>query len=330
MAEYLRVTGYQQPILGIIEKINETYTSGSYVCLDLLTRKLLETLLIQVLLRNPGPTAVWVDSSSDHRKTLDTMIRTFWEYMDTAYKPFAAQYDKESLTTIRNIMWELKKIGDQQAHSLLSCASQTSAETRRNDVQMMVDFLWDLRDKIPESIVLGVENETLDRNAPIRVAVDHIPVLPNAAEVRRLGVMTYTSSIIFTIEAIKEPVDCRVYVRSKSQAMGFRLDYPVNVSCGPFGLRKRETQITLDGVIKERLDPACPREFKFEGVLRPAYLGYGQKTMTIFYKIDATCVQSGKAYDHGERRIVFDIGAMEYAKMHSIQLGEKAQSKKKE
>ena len=154
MDEYLRTQGYAQPILGLIEKANEAYQSKHYVCLDLLSRKLLETLLIQLLLKNPGPAAIWIDSSSNYRKTLHTMLQSFWDYMETRYKPFAAQYDESTLSDFRNEMWDVKKLGDQKAHTLLSSATKDSADTRREIFQRVVDFLIDLREKIPEDIVL--------------------------------------------------------------------------------------------------------------------------------------------------------------------------------
>ncbi len=168
MDEYLRTKGYIQPILGLIEKVNEAYHSEHYVCLDLLFRKLLETLLIQLLLKNPGPTAIWVDSSCNNRKTLHTILRTFWEYMETSYKPFAAQYDESILSDIRNGMWDIKKLGDQKAHTLLSSATKDRTDARREIFQLVLDFLIDIREKIPEDVTL--EHVATERK--------DVPILP--------------------------------------------------------------------------------------------------------------------------------------------------------
>lgn len=152
MSNYLEPEGYKNPIRGLIQLINDAYQSNHFICLALLLRKLLETMLIHILLKNPGPTAVWDDSSSNDRKTLHRMLKSFWEFVNSIYKPYIVQYDSSILNSIRDTTWNIKKMGDQNAHTLIFHTSKNSVDLRQDAVQKMILFLDNIASEIPRNL----------------------------------------------------------------------------------------------------------------------------------------------------------------------------------
>lgn len=210
---YLRTTNLRPPFLGLVTQINKAYEAKMYLCMDLLTRKLVESLVIDVLLKNPGIAAVWVDSKKNIRRSLHYMLTRLWDLMNTAYKQFIPQYGNHRLRDLRNTSWDAKKTGDIQAHTLLTKATKETVDGRREGIQDLMDFMLDLREKIPENVEL-VSIEEKSESGGIPLNVRYPKKLPSVTEMSPAILAPF--DVIFSIGPPTEMTECKVAIESRS------------------------------------------------------------------------------------------------------------------
>ncbi len=306
---YLQEKGVRSPFVNIIKQINSAYNSKMYVCVDLLTRKLLETVIIDILLKNPGPVAVWINPQKNHRQTLHYMLTRFWSFMKTSYKEFIPQYPNEFIKELQDISWDIKKIGDIQAHALVSSAVRQSIENRRDKLQSLIDFLLDFREKIPESITLvSIEESAVGDD--LRINVRHPKAFPSVEEMGRAFLAPF--DIIVTLRPPKETTNCRVYIKSESQAVIFELEPPIKRwKWRNWRPRKIELDVALDAAIETHLNQTSSTEFRFHGIFRKNKLRPLQKEIVFIYRVSALAIESKKGFDTGACRFTIPIGEEE-------------------
>ncbi|MHA1864242.1 MAG: hypothetical protein ACTSWA_10780 [Candidatus Thorarchaeota archaeon] len=309
---YLRLEGMRPPFFNIIEQINAAYRSQMYVCVNLLTRKLLETMIIDILLKNPGPVDVWIDIKKNHRQTLHYMLTRFWGFMKTSYKEFIPQYPKEILKEHRDTSWNIKKIGDLQAHTFVSSATQQLIDDRRERLQNLIDFIVDLREKIPESIKLVSIEEKGNMKQMSGLTIDiRVPeAFPSKSDMGNEQEALF--EVVISLDPPKEHTKCRVYVKSESQAAVFELEPPVKKwDWSSFPPRKKEENLSLDASIETELNLLNPTTFRFHGLFRPYWLRAFQREIILLYRLTGSSRESNTRYDSGKCRIAVTIGENE-------------------
>ncbi len=148
-AEYIQTDGLHGYIKKLAIAVNKAAASRSFVCVEVLSRKILENLVIDILLKSKGPSTIWKDSSANIKHNLSTLLNTFWDLVDTEFKPYLHNYDKAALSKLQSISWKIKNLGDAGSHTVRLDTSEDSIMKRQRKLQDLVDFLVRLLDLLP-------------------------------------------------------------------------------------------------------------------------------------------------------------------------------------
>lgn len=147
--EYLRTKNLDGYILKLVHEINKAYDAGLFISVEVLSRKLIENLVIDLLLKNPGPSSVWRDSKANIKNNLTTLLRSFWELIDDEFKKYCANYSTSKIEEMRNTSWEIKKLGDEKIHTVSVTSTQDDLLERQTRFQDLIDFMLKIYKGIP-------------------------------------------------------------------------------------------------------------------------------------------------------------------------------------
>ena len=297
--DYIKIEGMRQPFLEIANQINRAFKEEFFVCTDILCRKLLESLIIDLLMKNPGPDVIWEDASSNVRHTLHHMLVEFWNLIDTSFKPFIPQYPKRAISELKDTSWEIKKLGDYRAHAVFKKSNKDNVLERRDSTQMLVDFILDLKHKIPENIKLPTTSVRKE-NIGLEWYYKAPTVFPTFSKLIDKGVQVSLFSFGIVFDATEEIIDCTVNVNSNSQAAVFRLENPV-FKWERKGWRIKKVRHDVTTYVSDscRLSHTGETEFQFPGIYRPVWLHPLQNEIILRYRIIGKILTERKQYDSG-------------------------------
>jgi hypothetical protein len=287
-SEYLRVVGLTGYILNLVLEINNAITKELYLYVEILSRKLLENLVINILLKSLGPTAVWENSDSNVRQNLSKLLKTFWSFVDNDFKKYCVTFSREDLKTLQDVSWAIKKLGDSGVHTVKLEASKESVMARQNDLQNLVDFLIGLERIVPN------ENKSLELSKPVSEIFPNGYVSWNISYPRHfpskaLAKKESTGLYYFTINCevqnqIADTLRCQLYFQSEHQAVGFQFEAPKRRFDWRH-LKWIEDDKSLNIVEEDYIGPKQKSLFVINGFLRPGRLLANQRKLTLKYRI---------------------------------------------
>ena len=304
--EYIETEGLPEPYRRVADNINRSFATGHYVCTALLLRSMLEILVTDILLRNPGPAAVWEDSKKGMRYGLHRLLTTLWDFTSSDYKPYLAGYSGEPLDTLKDASWEIKKLGDSCAHEIMPNEIERRVTEHKINLGNLVIFLTHLHSRIPEGRKILSDDKREETDKLLRYEVEYPHELPSHHYwLKHPNEMPYFD-VIFRVQPPPKETTCWIEIESHSQTIGFLLETPVK-RMNWHTLRREEHIMTLSYVISDRLKLTHPTEYVFHAVLRPNRLHALQKPVTLKYRIYGQEVEGHRFFDSGHARLVLPL-----------------------
>ncbi len=317
-SNYLDVNGFSGFVLDILNDINASYQHNILIAVEILSRKLIEKMVINILIKNPGPDYVWTDQKANIIKNLHSLLMAFWEKLDSDFKKYVTNVNHKTLKELKDVSWEIKKWGDYSAHNVARKIMEKELEQKRPMFQNLINFLKELEGRIPiehqtiESSDTNNEMEKEDEKKGISWGLKSCPAyFPDRTDwiLRNGKIIAFHLS--FRVKNLdKNALKFSFYIASRDQLVAFASDR-TKKKINWKKLRFESKNIFLDASETECLMPNEESMFYFNGYYRPKYLANKFTNQVIIdYWIKAETYNTNKNYSYftGNKRIQIPIG----------------------
>jgi len=120
----------------LVDEINKCYSVGAYSAVRISTRKLLENLLIDILIKKyPKDVDKYYNRSKGMHKNFSELIEVFTELKDE-FKPLGVDMDK-----IKELLIKFRNRGNAHAHSIVVKVRKEDVDKDREDLEFLIKVL---------------------------------------------------------------------------------------------------------------------------------------------------------------------------------------------
>jgi len=146
---YIDESGLSDFFLKMAQEINIAFSTGCYTSTAFLTRKLLESLVVSVLMKEFGSTDPSKYLTKNGRtKGFESLCKEFWNAFQGSFFKRSSVREPTDLSRLRTNLDSLRDSFNIDVHQLGGFKKSNDLMDVRNDIQGLVYFLWNLYNNI--------------------------------------------------------------------------------------------------------------------------------------------------------------------------------------
>lgn len=151
LESYIDPAGYSGLFLRLIVEINRCFSSNCPIATAMLSRKLMESLLVSIMQKKYGDTnPEYFMKKNKKFKMLHVVSGKFWKLFNNTNDliPFSPVTDPTELSRLESLIKELKEDFNVDVHQLGVYASRDELLVKRDDLIHVLNFLKHLHDHV--------------------------------------------------------------------------------------------------------------------------------------------------------------------------------------
>jgi len=148
-ADFIDPAGYSGFLLSLVEEINNCYMCKCPVATAMLSRKLLESLVISIMQKKYGSTNPDFYMMPDGRsKPIKEILKKFWSEFGKDLKPFSATTDNSGIDKAKTLLEDIKDGFNVDAHQLGTYTNMKALIDKRPDLLHVLKFLKHIDERV--------------------------------------------------------------------------------------------------------------------------------------------------------------------------------------